>query len=52
MENRFVFLGVAQLNLNQPDDCEKSYRKAIEINDSQVLAWQVRFWGFPLHADM
>ncbi|CAG8721686.1 11560_t:CDS:2, partial [Acaulospora morrowiae] len=38
--NAYVFLGVAQLNLNKPDESEKAYQRAIEINSSQLLAWQ------------
>ncbi|CAG8445910.1 7249_t:CDS:10, partial [Acaulospora colombiana] len=39
--NAYVFLGVAQLNLNAFTESEQSYRRAIEINSAQPLAWQV-----------
>ncbi|KAL0078663.1 hypothetical protein J3Q64DRAFT_1872086 [Phycomyces blakesleeanus] len=35
-----VFLGVAHANLDEDEDAEESYKRAIEINDTQMLAWQ------------
>ncbi|GAB5589005.1 Superkiller protein 3 [Umbelopsis nana] len=38
--NAYVFLGVAHNGLDQIDDAEAAYKKAIEINPEQLLAWQ------------
>ncbi|KAL1924268.1 uncharacterized protein VTP21DRAFT_7303 [Calcarisporiella thermophila] len=38
--NARVFLGVAYLNLNKPEESEASYKRAIDINPTQILAWQ------------
>ncbi|KAI9022171.1 hypothetical protein CLU79DRAFT_719153 [Phycomyces nitens] len=38
--NALVFLGVAHANLDQDQDAEESYKRAIEVNDTQMLAWQ------------
>ncbi|KAI0356305.1 TPR-like protein [Trametes cingulata] len=35
-----VFLGLAYINLNEFDKSEQAYRKAIELNPEQLLAWQ------------
>ncbi|CAI2167287.1 18526_t:CDS:10 [Funneliformis geosporum] len=35
-----VFLGLAKLNLNQISESEQAYLRAIEINRSNLLAWQ------------
>lgn len=36
----WVFLGVAYTGLEDDEEAEKSYRRAIEINPDQLLAWQ------------
>jgi superkiller protein 3 len=36
----YVFLGVAHNGLEQYEDAENDYKKAIEINQDQLLAWQ------------
>ncbi|KAM3588689.1 Superkiller protein 3 [Umbelopsis sp. WA50703] len=38
--NAYVFLGVAHNGLEQYEDAENDYKKAIEINQDQLLAWQ------------
>ncbi|KAH8093923.1 TPR-like protein [Cristinia sonorae] len=38
--NAHVFLGLACLELGDSDQSEQAYRKAIELNPDQVLAWQ------------
>ncbi|KAI9271925.1 hypothetical protein BDA99DRAFT_534395 [Phascolomyces articulosus] len=38
--NAWVFLGVAYTGLENDEEAEKSYRRAIEINPEQLLAWQ------------
>ncbi|KAI9489583.1 hypothetical protein BDB00DRAFT_842592 [Zychaea mexicana] len=35
----WVFLGVAYTGLENDEEAEKSYRRAIEINSDQLLAW-------------
>jgi len=37
-----VFIGKCASELDQADQALKAYRKAIESDESQVLAWQVR----------
>ncbi|KAG2046495.1 protein prenylyltransferase [Suillus hirtellus] len=36
----YVFLGLALLELGQHEKSEQLYRKAIELKDDQILAWQ------------
>ncbi|KAJ1929887.1 Superkiller protein 3 [Tieghemiomyces parasiticus] len=36
----WVFLGVSCQNLDRWGECEKAYRRALDIDDTQVLAWQ------------
>uniref|UniRef100_D8QCZ7 Superkiller protein 3 n=1 Tax=Schizophyllum commune (strain H4-8 / FGSC 9210) TaxID=578458 RepID=D8QCZ7_SCHCM len=38
--NAHVFLGLACLELGEHDNSEKAYRTAIDLNPSQLLAWQ------------
>ncbi|KAI9312434.1 hypothetical protein BX666DRAFT_2142351 [Dichotomocladium elegans] len=38
--NAWVFLGVAYTGLENDEEAEKSYRRAIEINPDTMLAWQ------------
>ncbi|KAJ3501664.1 hypothetical protein NLJ89_g9238 [Agrocybe chaxingu] len=38
--NGHVFLGLALLELGENDESEQIYRKAIELNPTQPLAWQ------------
>ncbi|KAL1743133.1 hypothetical protein HDZ31DRAFT_83630 [Schizophyllum fasciatum] len=38
--NAHVFLGLACLELGEHDASEKAYRTAIDLNPSQLLAWQ------------
>jgi len=40
--NALVFLGVASEGLEQSDQALKAYRKAIDRQPDQILAWQVR----------
>jgi superkiller protein 3 len=37
---RYVFLGLALLNLNKVTESEAAYRAAIAIDQPQPLAWQ------------
>ena len=37
-----VFIGKCASELDQADQALMAYRKAIETDESQVLAWQVR----------
>lgn len=37
---RWVFLGVAYTGLNDDEEAENSYRRAIEIDPDNMLAWQ------------
>ena len=39
--NALVFIGVAAAELGQPDQAVMAYRKAIETDSEQLLAWQV-----------
>jgi superkiller protein 3 len=41
--NALVFIGVCAKELDQPDQAQAAYRRAIEADQDQVLAWQVRF---------
>ncbi|TCD60261.1 Superkiller protein 3 [Steccherinum ochraceum] len=36
----YVFIGLACLELGEIENSEQAYRKAIELNSEQVLAWQ------------
>ncbi|KAI8140771.1 hypothetical protein BJV82DRAFT_621045 [Fennellomyces sp. T-0311] len=38
--NAWVFLGVAYTGLENDEEAVKSYRRAIELNPDQMLAWQ------------
>lgn len=40
---RFVFLGVAKSNLTRISESEQAYLRAIDIEYSNPLAWQVRY---------
>ena len=40
VRNSWVFLGVAYTGLENDEEAEKSYKRAIEINADQLLAWQ------------
>jgi len=37
-----VFFGKCASELNQPDQAYMAYKKAIESDETQLLAWQVR----------
>ena len=39
--NALVFVGVAAEGLEQPDQALTAYKKAIESDPNQMLAWQV-----------
>lgn len=41
--NAWVFVGAAAQEIDQPDQSEAAFRKAIEILPDQLLAWQVQF---------
>ncbi|ORZ18014.1 hypothetical protein BCR42DRAFT_412963 [Absidia repens] len=38
--NAYVFLGVAYAGLDNGEEAEQAYQRAIEINSEQLLAWQ------------
>ncbi|KAK1176552.1 tetratricopeptide repeat protein 37-like isoform X1 [Acipenser oxyrinchus oxyrinchus] len=38
--NAWVFIGVAASELEQPDQAQAAYRKAVELEPEQLLAWQ------------
>ncbi|KAM6965620.1 superkiller complex protein 3 [Aplochiton taeniatus] len=38
--NAWVFIGVAATELEQPDQAQTAYRKALELEPGQLLAWQ------------
>ncbi|NWS45191.1 TTC37 protein, partial [Probosciger aterrimus] len=38
--NAWVFIGVAAAELEQPDQAKGAYKKAIELEPNQLLAWQ------------
>ena len=40
--NAFVFIGVASLELAKPEQAFFAYKKAINIDPENILAWQVR----------
>ena len=40
--NAWVFIGVAAAELEQPDQAKAAYKKAVELEPNQLLAWQVR----------
>lgn len=40
--NAWVFIGLAASELEQPDQAQTAYRKALELEPGQLLAWQVR----------
>lgn len=42
--NAWVFIGLAASELEQPDQAQAAYKKAVELEPEQLLAWQVR-WG-------
>lgn len=42
--NAWVFIGLAAGELDQPDQAQTAYKKAVELEPEQLLAWQVR-WG-------
>lgn len=39
--NAWVFIGLAAAELEQPDQAKGAYKKAIELEPNQLLAWQV-----------
>ena len=40
--NAWVFIGLAAAELDQCDQAKGAYKKAIELEPNQLLAWQVR----------
>lgn len=42
--NAWVFIGKAASELDQPDQSQAAYKKAVELEPEQLLAWQVRCW--------
>uniref|UniRef100_A0A672JK50 Tetratricopeptide repeat domain 37 n=1 Tax=Salarias fasciatus TaxID=181472 RepID=A0A672JK50_SALFA len=38
--NAWVFIGLAASELDQPDQAQTAYRKAVELEPEQLLAWQ------------
>jgi superkiller protein 3 len=47
--NALVFVGVAAEGLEQYDQALMAYKKAIESDPSQILAWQVGFFTLDLY---
>lgn len=39
--NALVFLGVAAEGVNQPEEAQMAYKKAIDVDPTNILAWQV-----------
>lgn len=39
-----VLIAVAAEGLSQSDQALNAYKRAIQADDSQILAWQVRFF--------
>lgn len=39
--NAWVFIGLSAAELEQPDQAKGAYKKAIELEPNQLLAWQV-----------
>ena len=39
--NAFVFVGVASIELGKAEHAQAAYKKAIDINSDNILAWQV-----------
>lgn len=39
--NAWVFIGLAASELEQPDQAQTAYKKAVELEPEQLLAWQV-----------
>lgn len=44
--NAWVFIGLAASELEQPDQAQTAYNKAVELEPEQLLAWQVRYMSF------
>lgn len=40
--NAWVFIGLAASELDQPDQSQTAYKKAVELEPEQLLAWQVK----------
>ena len=43
--NALVFVGVAAEGMEQGEQALMAYKKAIDVDDTQLLAWQVRNMG-------
>lgn len=43
--NAWVFIGLAAGELEQPDQAQAAYKRAVELEPQQLLAWQVRSAG-------
>lgn len=43
--NAWVFIGLAASELEQPDQAQTAYKKAVELEPEQLLAWQVSSEG-------
>uniref|UniRef100_A0AAX7T5H4 Tetratricopeptide repeat domain 37 n=1 Tax=Astatotilapia calliptera TaxID=8154 RepID=A0AAX7T5H4_ASTCA len=41
--NAWVFIGLSASELDQPDQSQAAYKKAVELEPEQLLAWQVRY---------
>lgn len=41
--NAWVFIGLAASELEQPDQSQAAYKKAVDLEPDQLLAWQVRY---------
>ena len=47
--NALVFFGKCASELGQLDQARAAYRKAIESDDTQPLAWQVEYFFCPFY---
>ncbi|XP_010186853.1 PREDICTED: tetratricopeptide repeat protein 37-like, partial [Mesitornis unicolor] len=52
--NAWVFIGLAAAELEQPDQAKGAYKKAIELEPNQLLAWQglANFYEKPNQTDV
>jgi len=39
--NALVFIGVCAKEMDQPDQAQAAYKRAIDADENQLLAWQV-----------
>lgn len=41
----YIFLGIGHFNLAEFDECEKAYKKALEVDKESFLAWKERIYA-------